>query len=198
MKTTKIILCFWAITFLFACSSDPKKELEKNIQTSLEIYLKAQIDKDESLKGAKLDSLVITKIDTVTPLYETMIYQVKISSAMEKLKKSYESTRDIAQKKEEMNNLLNSMGTKSDVQYNTSDEVNELKEMQSKYTTYQNRVDSCQKIIDNPKTDNKTIVGYYAFFRLKITKSDMTQETLDAGGIQLTKDYRIIENNLKE
>ena len=63
---------------------------------------------------------------------------------------------------------------------------------------YQNRVDSCQKIIDNPKTDNKTIVGYYAFFRLKITKSDMTQETLDAGGMQLTKDFRIIENNLKE
>lgn len=192
-----------ATSFFFACSSDPKKELEKNIQTSLEIYLKAQIKKDELLKGSKLDSLVITKIDTVTPLYKTKIYQIEVINEMTHLEKLYELTKNVLDKTIEYNKSKNEMfkslsnEERLSVQTNTSDEEREISEIKSKYLTYKNISDSCQKIIDDTKTDNKTLVGYYAFFRVKVTKSDMTQQSLDAG-MELTKDFRIIENTLEK
>lgn len=202
-KTIKIILCFSATFFLFNCSYGPKENLEKNIQTSLEIYLESQLKKDESMKGAHLDSVVITKIDTVTPLYKTNIYKYKVINEMTNLEKRYEATKNVLDKAIVLNKSRNQMfkslssEERASVQTNTGDFEKEIAEIQNKYLSYKNNLDSCQKIIDNPRTDNKTLLGYFAFFRLKVTKNDMTQLSIDLE-IELTKNFRIIENTLEE
>lgn len=191
MKNKMSTLVLLSVIF-FSCSNNNEeatKKLEKDVYSSLLNHVKSELQKDESMKNVKLDSLIIVKIDTLTAVSKAKSLKEILSSILPNADDNIKASKEglIAQTKGDA--YAEMAGVKNDRQFDENDLTDAINLKQALL----NSIDSCQKIIDNPKSDNTTLTRYLIKYKLIVSNSEK-KATIDAPDVEMTKELKVLQN----
>ncbi len=177
----------------FGCTQDKEAELKEKIVPTIETFLISKLD-----KGMTLDSVIITKIDTVTPLIVARIEFAEVQSEWEKQNKLYELQGELVLNKSDQFQLYHSINpndsTMIDIMYrDVMDEKEKFDNMKPLLEELNKRSEQLLNDIESNSIDSTTFLNYLVFAKITITNPDMTQETRELP-MQITKDFKIIKN----
>ena len=178
---------------LFGCTQDKEAELKEKIVPTIETFLTSKLD-----KGMTLDSVIITKIDTVTPLIVARIKFAEVQSELEKQNELYKIQVELVVNKSDQFQLYCSINPKDkpmiDIMYrDVMDEKEKADNMKPLLEELNKRSEQLLNDIESNSIDSTTFLNYLVFAKITITNSDMTQETREFP-MQITKDFKIIKN----
>lgn len=172
--------------------------MKKKIIPTIETFLTTIID-----DGTTIDSIIITKIDTVTPLIAAHIKINELQAEQQKqidlykkhleqfalLADQYNLYESIVLKSKDPNDttMLNIMYRELMDEVEKSDKMNLLRE------ELRNSIDQLLNDIENNSIDSTTFQNYLVFMKITVTNPNMIQETEELS-MQITKDFKIIKN----
>jgi len=179
---------------LFGCIQDKEAELKEKIVPTIETFMISKLD-----KGMTLDSVIITKIDTVTPLIVARIEYVEVQSEWEKQTELHELQGELVLNKSDQFQLYLSINpndkTMIDIMYrDVMDEKEKYDNMKPLLEELNKRSEQLLNDIESNSIDSTTFLNYFVFSKITITNPDMTQETRELP-MQITKDFKIIKND---
>ncbi|NQT76431.1 MAG: hypothetical protein HQ565_01870 [Bacteroidetes bacterium] len=178
------------LTLLFGCNQDKEAELKENIVLTIETFVTSKLD-----KGMTLDSVIITKIDTITPMQAMKLEYRKVLSEMEKQVELYKIQAALIENKSDQIILYNSINPngKSTLDIMYRDLMNEKEKADNLailIEELETRGEQLMTDLESNSIDSTTFLNYLVIAKITVTNPDMTQETRKFS-MQITKDFKI-------
>lgn len=194
MNRLVVLVVVFLIVFI-SCTKETDKQ-EKIIIENLTTYLKAKIA--EYGEDATIDSILVAKVDTLTPLQDSMyLYRIHINE-FDKVKVELETFTEKAKMRTRQAELSKEIGS-NNMQYFLDDAQKNLNGMieQKKIMDYHiqeaTRIDS---VVMSGSIDSVTVTGYRVEAKIYAHDSRQANKDNTEAVIILDKNYRVDERRM--
>ena len=177
------------ITLFAACNTTPKVDpniaIKENARKAILAYNVDYFKNDTA--GAKIDTVILVKLDTLLNKQATQYLKENIQKKYELYDKLYKATSNLIDAQKDMHKWVSKDMRKGTV-VDESDNVKQNAELKTKLDHMQAMMDSCDKVIAGTANDT---VGYYAHSIITYTKNG--KKITDTTAQQLTKDLQVVK-----
>lgn len=182
------------IILFFACSQNKEAELKENLAQPIETFVTSKLG-----EGEILDSVIITYIDTVTPLVIAHDKYTEISNEYLAQSQLFIAQQDLFIREAKKYKYKQSLWPAGDPYLVRAhdllmEEEKQVDDMELLYKELLAQVEELEDNITSNSIDSTTFLNYQVIAKITMTQPDMIQETKELV-FWITKDFKILKRN---